>query len=56
MGNLVVRMAAENVGQGYEPNPLDPSEPRFIQKMNGFEMKFDFETLQPFALYPVESV
>jgi hypothetical protein len=56
MGNLVVRMAAENVGEGYEPNPSAPSEPRYIQKMNGFEMKFDFETLQPFALYPVEQV
>lgn len=56
MGNLVVRMAAENVGRGYEPNPLDPLEPRFIEKMNGFEMKFDFETLNPIALYPVENV
>lgn len=56
MGNLVVRMPAENVGEGYEPNPSNPSEPRFISKMSGFEMKFDFETLQPFALYPVETV
>ncbi|MBK5375171.1 hypothetical protein JFT81_11080 [Pseudomonas sp. TH43] len=56
MGHLVVRMAAENVGRGYEPDPLDPSNPRFIAKMNAFEMRFDFETLRPIALYPVESV
>lgn len=56
MGNLVVRMPADDVGEGYEPNPTDPIEPRFMPKMEGFEMKFDFETLQPFALYPVERV
>jgi hypothetical protein len=56
MGNLVVRMPAEGVGEGYEPNPSEPTEPRFIPKMNGFEMKFDFETLQPYALYPVENI
>jgi hypothetical protein len=55
MGNLVVRMPAEGVGEGYEPNPSAPTEPRFMPKMNAFEMKFDFETLQPYALYPVES-
>lgn len=55
-GNLVVRMGAENVGQGYEPNPLDPANPRFIPQMNAFEMKFDFETLQPIALYPIEKI
>ena len=55
-GNLVVRMEAENVGQGYEPNPLDPQNPRFIPQMNAFEMKFDFETLQPLALYPIEKI
>ncbi|MDR9865558.1 hypothetical protein [Pseudomonas baetica] len=49
-------MAAENVGRGYEPNPLDPLEPRLIENMRGFEMKFDFETLNPIALYPVENV
>ncbi|WP_259697544.1 hypothetical protein [Pseudomonas fluorescens] len=56
MGNLVVRMPAEGVGEGYEPNPSEPTEPRFMPKMNAFEMKFDFETLQPYALYPVENV
>lgn len=56
MGNLVVRMPAEGVGEGYEPNPSEPTEPRFMPTMNAFEMKFDFETLQPYALYPVESV
>jgi len=55
-GNLVVRMEAENVGQGYEPNPLDPENPRFIPQMNAFEMKFDFETLKPIALYPIEKI
>lgn len=55
-GNLVIRMEAENVGQGYEPNPLDPANPRFIPQMNAFEMKFDFETLQPIALYPIEKI
>jgi hypothetical protein len=55
-GNLLVRMEAENVGQGYEPNPLDPENPRFIPQMNAFEMKFDFETLQPIALYPIEKI
>ncbi|WP_256576384.1 hypothetical protein [Pseudomonas sp. KK4] len=55
-GNLVVRMEAENVGVGYEPNPLDPTNPRYIPNMNAFEMKFDFETLQPIALYPVEKI
>jgi len=55
-GNLVVRMEAENVGQGYEPNPLDPQNPRFIPQMNAFEMKFDFETLPPLALYPIEKI
>ena len=56
MGNLVVRMPAEGVGEGYEPNPSEPTEPRFMPKMDAFEMKFDFETLQPYALYPVENV
>jgi hypothetical protein len=55
-GNLLVRMEAENVGEGYEPNPLDPANPRFIPQMNAFEMKFDFETLQPIALYPIEKI
>lgn len=55
-GNLVVRMEAKNVGVGYEPNPLDPANPRFIAEMNGFEMKFDFETLEPIALYPIEKI
>lgn len=55
-GNLVVRMEAENIGCGYEPNPLDPANPRYIPKMNAFEMKFDFETLQPITLYPIEKV
>ena len=55
-GNLVVRMEAENVGRGYEPNPLDPGNPRYIPNMNAFEMKFDFETLQPIALYPIEKI
>lgn len=55
-GNLVVRMEAENIGCGYEPNPLDPANPRYIPKMNAFEMKFDFETLQPIALYPIEKI
>ncbi|EJN24103.1 hypothetical protein PMI36_02395 [Pseudomonas sp. GM79] len=55
-GNLVVRMEAENVGQGYEPNPLDPENPRFIPQINAFEMKFDFETLKPIALYPIEKI
>ena len=55
-GNLVVRMEAKNVGIGYEPNPLDPANPRFIPEMNAFEMKFDFETLQPIALYPIEKI
>jgi hypothetical protein len=55
-GNLLVRMEAENVGEGYEPNPLDPASPRFIPQMNAFEMKFDFETLQPIALYPIEKI
>lgn len=54
--NLLVRMEAENVGEGYEPNPLDPQNPRFIPQMNAFEMKFDFETLQPIALYPIEKI
>lgn len=54
MGNLVVRMETENIGEGYEPNPADPSDPRYISKMNGFEMRFDFETLEPWALYPIE--
>jgi hypothetical protein len=49
-------MEAENVGQGYEPNPLDPENPRFIPQMNAFEMKFDFETLKPIALYPIEKI
>jgi hypothetical protein len=55
-GNLLVQMEAENIGCGYEPNPLDPANPRFIPKMNAFEMKFDFETLQPIALYPIEEI
>ncbi|KJZ62637.1 hypothetical protein VD17_26510 [Pseudomonas fluorescens] len=55
-GNLLVRMEAENVGEGYKPNPLDPANPRFIPQMNAFEMKFDFETLQPIALYPIEKI
>lgn len=55
-GNLIVRMEAENVGQGYEPNSLDPEDPRFISQMNAFEMKFDFETLKPIALYPIEKI
>jgi len=55
-GNLVVRMEAENIGRGYEPNALEPANPRYIPKMNAFEMKFDFETLQPIALYPIEKV
>ncbi|MGE8069289.1 hypothetical protein [Pseudomonas sp. NPDC089569] len=55
-GNLVVRMEIENVGRGYEPNLLDPANPRYIPKMNAFEMKFDFETLQPIALYPIEKI
>ncbi|MNC29842.1 hypothetical protein D3C75_781090 [compost metagenome] len=55
-GNLVVRMETENVGRGYEPNPLDPANPRYIPNMNAFEMKFDFETLQPIALYPIEKI
>lgn len=54
MGNLVVRMETENIGEGYEPNPADPSDPRYISEMNGFEMRFDFETLKPWALYPIE--
>jgi hypothetical protein len=55
-GNLVVRMEAENIGVGYEPNPLDPANPRYIPKMNAFEMKFDFETLQPITFYPIEKI
>ncbi|UZE12470.1 hypothetical protein [Pseudomonas sp. B21-053] len=55
-GNLLVQMEAENIGSGYTPNPLDPANPRFIPKMNAFEMKFDFETLQPIALYPIEKI
>ncbi|MBC3778172.1 hypothetical protein HU743_18700 [Pseudomonas sp. SWRI99] len=55
-GNLVVRMEAENIGEGYEPNPSDPNDPRYIPQMNGFEMRFDFETLKPWALYPIEKV
>ncbi|MDI3275487.1 hypothetical protein [Pseudomonas sp. AL03] len=55
-GNLLVRVEAENVGEGYEPNPLDPANPRFIPQMNAFEMKFDFETLQPIAFYPIEKI
>ncbi|MFW9082477.1 hypothetical protein ACOI9X_24855 [Pseudomonas sp. P2757] len=54
MGNLVVRMETENIGEGYEPNPADPSDPRYISEMYGFEMRFDFETLKPWALYPIE--
>ncbi|WP_256574553.1 MULTISPECIES: hypothetical protein [unclassified Pseudomonas] len=54
MGNLVVRMETENIGEGYEPNPADPSDPRYIPEMHGFEMRFDFETLEPWALYPIE--
>ncbi|WP_439820956.1 hypothetical protein ACSPX5_03535 [Pseudomonas sp. HLG18] len=54
MGNLVVRMQTENIGEGYEPNPADPSDPRYISEMYGFEMRFDFETLEPWALYPIE--
>jgi len=54
MGNLVVRMETENIGEGYEPNPADPSDPRYISEMYGFEMRFDFETLEPWALYPIE--
>jgi len=54
MGNLVVRMKTENIGEGYEPNPADPSDPRYIPEMHGFEMRFDFETLKPWALYPIE--
>ncbi|AXI64420.1 hypothetical protein DLD99_09210 [Pseudomonas kribbensis] len=56
MGNLVVRMETENIGEGYEPNPADPSNPRYIPEMHGFEMRFDFETLEPWALYPIEKV
>jgi hypothetical protein len=54
MGNLVVRMETENIGEGYEPNPADLSDPRYISEMYGFEMRFDFETLEPWALYPIE--
>lgn len=56
MGNLVVRMETENIGEGYEPNPANPSNPRYIPEMHGFEMRFDFETLEPWALYPIEKV
>ncbi len=56
MGNLVVRMPMDNVGHGYEPNPIDHDNPRFVSKMNAFEMKFDFETLKPITLYPVETI
>jgi len=55
-GNLVVRMEAENIGCGYEPNALDPANPRYIPRMDAFEMKFDFETLQPIAFYPIEKI
>jgi hypothetical protein len=55
-GNLLVRMEAENIGQGYEPNFLDPENPRFIPQMDAFEMKFDFETLKPITLYPIEKI
>lgn len=54
MGNLVVRMETENIGEGYEPNPANPSDPRYISEMYGFEMRFDFETQEPWALYPIE--
>ena len=55
-GNLVVRMEAENIGCGYEPNALDLANPRYIPRMDAFEMKFDFETLQPIAFYPIEKI
>jgi hypothetical protein len=52
-GSKYLRADFPGAGEGYIPNPRDPSDPKLV-KMNRIEMKFDRDTEVPFTLYPIK--
>ncbi|GKX52723.1 hypothetical protein SOASR029_30320 [Budvicia aquatica] len=54
--NPVVRGELDNSGRGYKPNSNDKNNPSYIDKMDGFEVKFDRNNPDnPFTAYPTEN-
>ncbi|WP_338473789.1 RHS repeat-associated core domain-containing protein [Pseudomonas sp. MS646] len=52
-GSKYLRADFPGAGEGYIPNPKDPTNPKLV-KMNRIEMKFDRDTEAPFTLYPIK--
>jgi RHS repeat-associated protein len=51
--NPIVRMELPGAGRGYKPNEKDRDNPRYIENMDGAEIKFDKRNVKiPFTAFP----
>ncbi|MNY06551.1 hypothetical protein D3C86_1393130 [compost metagenome] len=52
-GNPFVRMELPEAGRGYKPNKKNRDNPRYIERMDGAEIKFDMRNVKrPFTAFP----
>ena len=52
-GNPYVRMELPGAGRGYKPNKNDPGNPRYVENLDGAEVKFDKKNVKrPFTGFP----
>ena len=52
-GNPFVRMELPDAGRGYKPNKKNRDNPRYIERMDGAEIKFDMRNVKrPFTAFP----
>ncbi|WP_422776208.1 RHS repeat-associated core domain-containing protein [Pseudomonas mediterranea] len=51
--NPFVRMELPGAGRGYKPNKKDPNNPRYVENLDGAEVKFDKKNVKrPFTSFP----
>lgn len=50
--NPIVQGELPNGGRGYKPNKKDPSNPKYNDSMNNYEVKFDKKTDKPYTAFP----
>jgi hypothetical protein len=51
--NPIVRMKLPRAGRGYKPNTRDLNNPRYIDSLDGAEVKFDKRDVKrPFTGFP----
>ena len=52
--NAIIGRMDSGVGRGYSPNRADPSNPRYNDKLDGWTVRIDPNTGEPFTAYPTK--